>query len=39
MAILIYRIMEDLSGQNGGKKVLPYRIAQAVKSFVLKFIK
>ncbi len=37
MAILIYRLIEQLDGEKG-VKVIPYRIAQRVKVYLFNFI-
>jgi len=34
--MILYRILEVLSGQNTGIRIMPYRIAQALKVYILR---
>ena len=39
MATLLYRLMEYLNGEKGGRRFIDYKIGQKVKMFCLMFIK
>lgn len=38
MGIKLYRIIEYLTGQNEGKKIIPYFIGQSLKMFILTYL-
>ena len=37
MAELIYRIIEQVDGERGGKPLIPYKLGQVVKVFLLMY--
>lgn len=37
MAEVIYRLIEHIDGEKGGRAFVPYAIAQAVKAFLLMY--